>query len=243
MAIEDEHREFLARASADPNVVGVVLVGSRGAGTFVTERSDYDAFVIVRKPSDRWPFVHGSPIETVELTLERFETYALPGDRAAWNRPAFLFASVELDKLEGEVGRIVDRKRRLTPHEARTLVDEALDDYINDLYRSLRNLEAGRNLEGRLDSADTIPPLLTTAFALDGRVRPFNKWLLHDLAREPLPIGDIAGDADRIHRDPSPAVQRGVFLRVEAHARARGHGPVIDSWEPDLAWLRGEDPA
>jgi hypothetical protein len=240
MGIEQAYRDFLASAAADENVIGVVLVGSRGAGMLVTEASDFDAFVVVREARDDWPLVHGSPIETVELDLARFETYALPGDGAGWNRPAFLFATVVIDRLDGGIGRIVDRKRRLTDDEAATLADEALDDYVNALYRSLRNLEAGRELEGRLDSADSIPPFLTAAFALDGRVRPFNKWLRPELAREPLSIGDVAGDAERIHRDPTPAVQRDLFRRIEAHARARGHGAVIDGWEPDVAWLLGD---
>jgi hypothetical protein len=27
---------------------------------------------------------------------------------------------------------------------------------------------------------------------------------------------------------------------MERLARAGGHGAVVDSWEPNLAWLRGE---
>ena len=34
----------------------------------------------------------------------------------------------------------------------------ALDDYINALYRSLRNLEGGRALGGRLDAVESIGP-------------------------------------------------------------------------------------
>jgi hypothetical protein len=243
MAIEETYRDFLARAAADANVVGVVLSGSRGAGALVTDASDFDVFVLVREATDAWPFVYGAEIEAVTLTLDRFETYAMPGDVAAWNRPAFLFARVEIDTLDGEIERLLEQKRRLTPDEAAKIAGDALDDYINSLYRSLRNLEAGRDLEGRLDAADTIPALLTVAFALDGRVRPFNKWLRHALAREALSFGDVAEDADRMHRDPTPAVQREVFRRVEAHARARGHDAAIDSWQPNVAWLRGEDPA
>jgi hypothetical protein len=176
----------------------------------------------------------------VALTLDSFETYALPGGRDAWNRPAFLFAKVEVDRLDGEIGRIVERKRRLTPDEAKTIAVDSLDDYINMLLRSLRNLEAGRELEGRLDAAETIPPLLTTAFALEGRVRPFNKWLRHDLERVPLAIEELLPRIDRIRRDADPGEQRALFHDMERHARARGHGAVVDSWEPNLGWLRGE---
>jgi hypothetical protein len=115
-----------------------------------------------------------------------------------------------------------------------------LGDYINMLFRSLRNLEAGRDVEGRLDAAETIPPLLKTAFALEGRVRPFNKWLRHDLEREPLAIEGLADRVDRIRRDADPDDQRSMFREMERHARAAGHGAVVDSWEPNVAWLRGE---
>ncbi len=238
--IERAYRAFLESAATDENVVGVVLSGSRGAGVFVTDRSDFDVFVVTGEPDDRWPFVYGSAVEMVALTLDSFETYALPGGRDAWNRPAFLFAKVEIDRLDGAIERIVERKRRLTPDEAKTIAGELLDDYINTLLRSLRNLEAGRSLEGRLDAAETIPPLLTTAFALEARVRPFNKWLRHDLEREPLPIEGLLPRIDRIRRDADPADQRALFRDMERRARAGGHGAVVDSWEPNVDWLRGE---
>lgn len=237
--IERAYRAFLESAAADENVVGAVLSGSRGAGVFVTDRSDFDVFVVTREPDDRWPFVYGSAVEMVALTLDSFETYALPGGRDAWNRPAFLFAKVEIDRLDGAIGRIVERKRRLTPEEAKTIAAESLDDYINALLRSLRNLEAGRELEGRLDAAESIPPLLTTAFALERRVRPFNKWLRHDLEREPLAIEGLLSRLDRIRRDADPGEQRAIFRDMERLARAGGHGVVVDSWEPNVAWLRG----
>jgi hypothetical protein len=240
--IERAYRAFLESAAADENVIGVVLSGSRGAGVFVTDRSDFDVFVVTREPDDRWPFVYGSSVEMVALPLDSFETYALPGGRDAWNRPAFLFAKVEVDRLDGAIGRIVERKRRLTPDEATSIAAESLDDYINTLLRSLRNLEAGRELEGRLDAAETIPPLLTTAFAFEGRVRPFNKWLRHDLEREPLAIGGLLERVDRIRRDADPGDQRAMLRDMERQARAGGHGAVVDSWEPNVGWLRGEDP-
>jgi predicted nucleotidyltransferase len=40
---------FLDRARSDDNVVGVVLSGSRGRAELVSERSDWDAFVVIRE--------------------------------------------------------------------------------------------------------------------------------------------------------------------------------------------------
>jgi predicted nucleotidyltransferase len=242
---ETRYRELLQRAAGDPAVVGVVSFGSRAAEAFVTTDSDLDAFVIVDGPESlSYPYAtnHGDPVEVWPITLETFRVHALPDGPDEWNRPAFLTARVDFDRLDGEIGRIVARKRRLDPEEATALADSSLDNYINSLYRSLRNLEGGRILEGRLDGLESIGPLLTTAFAFEGRVRPFNKWLRFDLDAEPLVLPDLAGLLDHVERiaaDPSTAHQREAFRAIERAARANGHGSRVDSWEPDVAWLRG----
>ncbi len=80
---------------------------------------------------------------------------------------------------------------------------------------------------------------MTTAFALEARVRPFNKWLARELDARPLAIPGLLDHVERISRDPIPDAQRALFRVMEAAARAAGHGAVVDGWEPDVAWLRG----
>lgn len=230
---------LVRRTQSEDNVLGLILAGSRGAGIFVTDRSDFDAYVVLRSPHAGWKAGHGEPVEVWPMTIEEFRRHALVGEPDAWNRPTFLYARVEIDKLEGDVHRLVEQKRRLTADEVGRMVPDALDGYINSFYRSLKNLEAGRELEGRLDALESVSPLLTTAFALEGRVRPFNKYLRHELGQRPLPT--LAVDAiERIARDAAPRDQRAAFRHVEHRARERGFGSVIDGWEPDVPWLRGE---
>ena len=244
--VEAGYERLLGRARADPAVVGVVVFGSRAAGPYAREDSDVDAFVVVEGEPDaprRWSTPHGSPVEVWAMTLEAFRAHALPGDEAAWNRPALIRARVDLDKLDGEIGRIVDRKRRLEPDEARAVADAALDDAINSMYRALRNLEGGRELGGRLDALESIEPLLTTVFALEDRVKPFNKWLVFELEQEPLRTAAFAGLlelVDVLSRKPTAANVRAAFTMIEGAARAAGHGAIVDGWEPDVPWLRGE---
>lgn len=230
---------FLERATASDNVVGVVLTGSRAAGAFVTAGSDYDAYVVLQESEPGWETPRGAMVEIWPMVIRDFRRHALAGSGTEWDRASLLYARVDLDKLHGEVGRIVDRKRRLTPREARRVARGALDTYIYALARSLRNQEAGRHLEGRLEAMETLPPLLTAAFALEGRVRPFHKWLRHELARRPLLIGDLADRVERIAVHAAPSDQRQLFRAVEELARAAGHAAVVDAWQPDLAWLRG----
>jgi lincosamide nucleotidyltransferase A/C/D/E len=214
-------------------------MGSRGYGANIGEDSDYDLLVIVERDPESWRTDHGSSVETWPMTLEAFRGHGLPGDVHAWNRPAFLGVRVVLDRVDGEIGRLVDRKRTPEPEEARAIAADSLDGYINSLYRSLRNLEAGRELEGRLDALESLGPLLTATFAMEGRVRPFNKWLRHELRERPLAFGDLAGLVDEIATDPTLETQRRSFRRVEVAARFAGQGDVVDSWEPDVDWLRG----
>jgi predicted nucleotidyltransferase len=237
---------LLERARVDPAVVGVVVFGSRAAGRYATEASDVDAFVVVDgspEAAAEWQTPHGSLVEVWAMTLDAFRAHALPGDAAAWNRPALIRARVDLDKLDGEIGRIVDRKRRLEPDEARALVDSALDDAINSMYRALRNLEGGRELGGRLDALESVGPLLTTVFALEGRVRPFNKWLAFELEQDPLrtpAFARLLEGVDALTTRPTAERIREAFRMLEGPARAGGHGAVVDGWEPDVGWLRGE---
>lgn len=135
--------------------------------------------------------------------------------------------------------RIVDRKRRLTPREARQTASAALKTYIYALARSLRNHEAGRSLEGRLESMESLSALLTAAFAIEGRVRPFNKWLRHELVNRPLAIRHLPDLVERIALHATPSDQRQLFRAMEGLARDAGYGDDFDEWQPDLRWLRG----
>jgi hypothetical protein len=244
---ERAYRALLQRARDDEAVVGVVVFGSRAAGPYAEAVSDVDAFVVLADADpaaiQRWQTSHGSPVEVWAMGLDEFRAHALPDTTTAWNRPALIRARVDLDNLDGEIGRIVDRKRRLDRDEAGALVDDALDGAINSMYRALRNLEGGRSLGGRMDALESLGPLLTAVFGLEGRVRPFNKWLVFELAEEPLRTPAFAGLVDRLEAflaDPSVDRVHDAFRMIEAAARAAGHGAIIDTWEPDLAWLCGD---
>lgn len=219
-------------------MLGAVLDGSRGVPEFVTPASDYDVYIVLREASDRYPFTYGARIEMIARTLNEFRMEGMPGSGSEWNRPTFQHVRVEIDKLDGEIQRLVDEKARLGAEEARTLAADALDDYINTLYRSLRNGEAGRALAARLDGVETIRPLLVLLFAIDGRVRPFNKWLEYEVQQQPLSFPDVLDRVAALAADPSAEAQRRVFGEVERLARERGMADLVDLWEPHVEWLR-----
>jgi hypothetical protein len=243
------YESLLEQAEADPDVFGLVLTGSRGRGFRVRPDSDWDARLVVRDESfegciERYATPHGSEVEVAVFRMSTFALVGLPGSGSEWDRYSYVRAELVLDKLGGEIAALVERKAKLTDEEVRALAPHAFDDYVNSYYRAARNHQNGLALESHLDAAESIGPLLTTLFALDQRVRPFNKFLAFELDLEPL-RGE-AWAADRllariraIVASGDLATQQELFRDVEALAREHGLGEVIDGWEPDVALLRG----
>lgn len=242
------YAQLVATAKRDERVVGIVLGGSRGKGALVTPESDYDVYVIVVDEDTvadwraRYPTRHGDPVEALVWSLDEFRAHAAPGSTDEWNRYTFAHVRAELDRLDGGIQELVDGKGRLGEDEARALAGAALDGYINACYRSAGN---DVSLAARLDAAESIPWLLTFLFALDRRVRPYNKWLEWELRSFPLPWDVWSADrllprVEAIVSRAELADQQALFRDVEDLARRCGHGAVVEAWEPDLPRLRGE---
>src|SRR5205823_12593929 len=90
-------------------------------------------------------------------------------------------------------------------------------------------------------AVEAIPYAVRTLFALGDRVRPYNKYLEWELRHHPLDgwaADELLPLIDRVLAG-EPTAQHELFNRIEPQARRAGFGDVIDSWEPDVAWLRG----
>ena len=228
--------DLLEVARSRDEVLGLYVFGSRGRNFMVDERSDWDVCVVLagreaREEFEReFPFAHGARVEIVSATLDE-----LRGNRSEHGRYAAAHADVVLDKTAGELAQVVAEQESLPDGSRDSIVREALDDYINQTYRSLR-------YGTRLDAVEAVAPALRTIFALENRVRPYNKYLEWELRHHPvegwtadelLPLVDrlLTGD---------PEAQHELFRRIEEPARRAGFGDVVDGWEPDVPWLRGQ---
>ncbi len=228
--------DLLEVAQAREEVVGLYVFGSRGRDFMVDERSDWDVCVVLASREAReqfereFPYAHGARVEVVTATLDE-----LRANRSEHGRYAAAHADVVLDKMDGELTRVVAEQESLPAGSRDAIVGEALDDYVNQTYRSLR-------YGTRLDAVEAVPPALRTIFALGGRVRPYNKYLEWELRHHPLEgwsAAELLPLLDRV-LTAEPEAQRELFRRIEEPARREGFGRVIDGWEPDVAWLRGQ---
>jgi len=243
------HESLLRRAEQDPNVVGLVQGGSRGKRALVTPASDYDVYLVVLEDPDTyrrgWTHPRGHPLDIAVFSLEEFRAHAAVGSRSEWNRYTFTHVEPELDKLGGELGAIVRDKGALPPETARERAGEELDGYLNAYYHCLKNARLGLAPAAQLDAAESLPPLLVALFAMEGRVRPFNKYLTWELEHHPLAPAFCAAEllVPRLRSIVATGDlpdQQALFHDVEETARGHGLGEVVDGWGPDVAAMRGD---
>ncbi|MEV8361837.1 hypothetical protein [Streptomyces niveus] len=240
--------DFVAHASASPDVVGLVLSGSHAREGMATAHSDHDVYVITADGRTVTPAAlldgrRSAALDVMRLSLPEFRTRGLPGGTDPWDRYAFVHSQVLLDRLDGTITRLVAEKAALDAPEAHRLVRSELDAYINSLYRSVKSHRDARPAVAHLDAAESVPYLLTVVFALHQRVRPYNKYLLWELEHHPLGAPEWAADVlfpqlRRIVADGDPTTQRALFATVERAARQAGHASVLDSWGADIDLLR-----
>ena len=233
------YEEWIEFAQREPRIVGVVVTGSRGRGALVQENSDWDLRVVVRDGeeefADSLDTPHGSEVEVSASTLGDFRT------GPEWDRYSYAHVEVPVDKLGGEVARVVHTKGTLAATEAREIARESLSAYTNSLYRSLRDRGLGLKLAARLDAADAVSALLTALFAFERRVRPFNKYLRWELETYPLrewETDELLGLVEDA-LDGGAEAQRALLRAVELRARAHDLADEIDDWAPHDAFLRG----
>jgi len=226
----------MARATANPDVVGVILTGSHARG-MATAHSDYDLFVVTNEQSTRWRH----KVRSAELDLVVGTVDALADVSVLWQRYAYRGARVLLDRVNGCIAELVERQAKPTDDEAIQWAREGLDAYTNQLYRAVKSRRDGFAEAANLDQAESTQWLLFTAFALHGRLRPYNKYLGWELDTYPLtPFWTAALRPERVFVDTLR-----LFPAVADLARERGHGDVLDGWgaDIDLICAAGEEPS
>ncbi|WP_457208345.1 nucleotidyltransferase domain-containing protein [Nocardioides sp. P5_C9_2] len=246
-------RAHTLRALADRNdadhgeeFLGLVLSGSAGRG-MATERSDLDVLVVLTDEAAAGRRTTKLPdVDEVPMTLAELEELPPFGSDGWWYRWSLAWAPVLLDRTGGALPDLVGRHARLAPDEQREvlLTHDRLDGYVNYAFRALKNDRDGRPLERRLDAAESVPWLLDTIFALEGRVRPYMKYLPWELRTHPLPAWPAEETLDLLERtlDGEARAVRETFGRVEQavrkHPAAEELTALLDGWGDQLDLLR-----
>ena len=245
MTVFNQADALFDQLRTDQNVLGVFLSGSRGKG-FHTAASDYDIYIVVQdeglEPArQRYPFRYSPIIDCIVTSLNEFRTYAEPGSSSAWDRYAFAHVEVLFGSAKAEIQKLVDRKGRLSPELRTPTLRDALDAYLNAVYRSFKRLKQSDGLGAKLEAAQSIPPLLTFLFGLEGRHAPFAGYLGRELNSYPLEAlpasaAELLAGLEKTLQADARAMQA-LLRQVDALGHAEGLGDVFAAWGEAYPWL------
>ena len=241
------------QADHGDGLLGLVLSGSAARG-MATERSDLDIYVILTDEAARDRETTRTPaVDEIPLALSELEDIPPFGTEGWWFRWAFAWTPTLLDRTGGRIPEACRRLARLSDNEADAVLLEhdRLDGWVNYAYRALKSDRDNRPLERRLDAAESMPWLLDVVFALEGRVRPYHKYLPWELRQHPLRAwpADVLLSLLVRTLDGEPAAIRETFTRVQACCTAfdlaRGNHrtrAMIGSWGDELELFQAMEP-
>ncbi len=232
---------LIAEAAADPDVIGLVLTGSRAVGAVAPE-SDYDViFVVTDEALARYEKTQTTPVRGATITPP-ISTADIWNDSpshlqrdtiVSWMLPAYAEARVLFDRT-GETTCVIDALRQIPADQAQAAVASWYDAYLNGLYRSLKSWRRGNELGGRMEAAQTADYLLHLLFALERHWRPYSSRLIFHLDKLE-PQGWRAGEVRDILLDlistGDPGRQQILAGRVAGLLHERGFGHVYDGWD------------
>lgn len=237
---EEIYEKILKEAESDPDVIGFVLGAGRGKG-FVTENSDYDIAVIVRDDKkkecvEKYEKYHSTEVINIGVySLTEYKNYASWGTEDVVYRYGFAYLKAQIDKT-GEIQKIIDEKGRIPPDEVKRFVSKELDGYMNFYYRSLKNHRDGNTTASHFDGAESMFYLLTLVFGIEGRLRPYNKFLEWDITEHPLKLlswqpNDFMEKVKKIMVTGDIELQKEIFRKICELFKKEGYGDVIDGWK------------
>ncbi|MCB0060787.1 MAG: hypothetical protein KDE19_01685 [Caldilineaceae bacterium] len=245
---------LIREATADADVIGFILTGSRAIGATGPD-SDYDVvFVVTDEALARYGETKISPlrgstlpplVSTKDMWHEAPRSLQLE-TIVAWMLPTWAEARILYDR-NGETERIFTPLRFMTPARSKSAVADFYDDYLNGFFRSLKCWRQGNTLGGRLEAAQSTDSLLNMLFALEQRWRPYSSRLifhLHHLARQGWQPGELDAILLDLISTGNPTRQQALMRRIAALLAERGFAHVYDDWEGQidqaLGWVFAE---
>lgn len=95
----------------------------------------------------------------------------------------------------------------------------------------------------RFEAAEGINPLLDAVFALNGRLRPYFKYIEWEFENyPPLKLGlaqkDFLNDLLEILTSGDIKIQQQLLCKIEMLFCAEGYRAIFDGWGSNLLWMK-----
>jgi len=243
--VEELRHELLEVAQNDPNIIGLFSTGSCGKG-MITEESDYDVSMIVKDEvqdeyKNKYKDFGGILCDLSIKTITDLRNDAIWGSPTVWDKYNYTHLKAEIDKT-GEIQKLINEKGVVPIDQRKEFVAASLDGFINQVFRSVKCYRDGNKIASQLEAADGIPSLLNAIFGLEGRIKPFYKYLDWELTSFPLKRLPWSKDEFislliKIVQTGDLSTQQTILQTIETIFRKEGFNQVFDSWEEMLPWM------
>lgn len=239
-SLEEKYQAVLKDCSEDESIVGLFLGGSRGKSMdFLTQNSDIDVYVVLSDSAsvelkEKMKQYLSDGFEIRVMTLTELANYAAWGSEKEWDRYNFAHNKPVIDKT-GEIAKIMAEKGTLPADVRDAVIKDALDSYVNQVYRSAKYWRDGKDSAAYLDAVESLPFLMTALYALEGRLRPYNKYFEWELKNYPLALlpwsaKEFIADYLTIARTGDWQTQEKIFKRVNELFITKGFQSIFDEW-------------
>jgi len=239
--LEEKYNLLLEESKANKDIIGLILGGSRGKDlSFITEDSDLDVYVIVSDTAstelkEKLEAYRSEWFESRIMTLTEFKQHANWGSDKAWNRYNFTHNKAIIDKT-GEIQTLMDEKGKLPLEVQKDVISDSLDSYFNQVYRSAKYIRDGKEFSAYLDASESMPFLMTALYALEGRLKPYNKYFEWELRNYPLkflpwPVDEFIEDYKKILQTGDFETQTKIFKEIKKLFIDNGFSSLIKEWD------------
>jgi predicted nucleotidyltransferase len=240
----NDYEKILKEAQENEDIVGFILVGSRGKG-FENEHSDYDAVMIVKDEAttirDKYEKTTPDNVDLSVRSLSDFKTFAGWESPESWDRYNYAHVKILVDKTGGELEKIVHEKGHIPQDKLDKFIDWWIDGYVNGVYRSVKCIRNGNLFGAHIEAANSMLDLLTLVFAMNGRHRPFLGYVEKELKAYPLERLPWSSDEfvvkmKKVLETADLKTQQELLSGIEKLSREMGHGKMFDGWEGKDKW-------
>jgi hypothetical protein len=112
------------------------------------------------------------------------------------------------------------------------------------VFRSFKCHRDKSKFAARLEAVESIYYFLSAIFALEGRLRPYHKYLEWELKKHPIkkwPWGGTKTVGRLIHilEKGDVKTQKELLTVVEKTFRKHGYRQVFEDWKDELKWVKG----
>jgi len=239
--INNKYEELLKECTKDENVIGLFLGGSRGKSEdFITQNSDMDVYVILSDSAPeevrgRMKNYLSNWFEIRVMSLTELMNHATWRSDHEWDRYNFSHNKPVIDK-SGEVLKIMLEKGTLPEEVKIKIIKDSLGAYINEVYRSAKYWRDGKEVAAYLDGTESLPFLMTALYALENRLRPYNKYFEWELKNYPLKLlpwkaEEFIADYLHISKTGDWNTQAKIFKEIKKLFIEKGYKDIFDEWK------------